>query len=122
MIIESSAKLGHSTLALDFYSLMRLDHLQPPLPAFTCLIDCCTKAGDFHSAWLLLAELRSFNLQPDNFTYAALFKGIKHETHVSYLNKALDIWQDISSNNNSDGVKPDEIVFNVLLDACINCK
>lgn len=62
MIIESSAKLGHSTLALDFYSLMRQDHLHPPLSTFTSLIDCCAKSGDLPSAWRLLTDMHTLRL------------------------------------------------------------
>lgn len=38
---------------------------------------------------------------------------------MSDLERAVEIF---SQMQNSEGMKPDEILFNVLLDACINCR
>lgn len=59
--------------------------------------------------------MKQINVKADNYTYSTLFKGIRHPDQSKELERAFEIFE-------REVEKPDEILFNVLLDACINCK
>ena len=62
--------------------------------------------------------MKARNVKADNFTYSTLIKGIRYEDQNRDLDKAFQLFSQLGQDP-SQG--PDEILFNVLLDACINC-
>mmetsp|Transcript_17191 Transcript_17191/g.15073 ORF Transcript_17191/g.15073 Transcript_17191/m.15073 type:complete len:208 (+) Transcript_17191:497-1120(+) len=109
---------------------------------YNTLIDACTRAGDMDLAFKYFTEMKEKQLQPDNFTYSTIIKGIKnHHTtlqkeqreftnakvkngklfnnHYATLEKVLEI---LDTCKEGKIVKPDEILFNCVMDACIKFK
>jgi len=89
----------------------------PSTITFNSLIDSCVRSGNLERAWGILDMMREQGVAADNFTYSTLIKGIKGEEHIADLNRAFDLFETLKRESH-----PDEILFNVLLDACINCR
>lgn len=88
---------------------------------FNSLIDVCVRCGEMNHAWSLFAEMQEATIQPDNFTYSTLIKGIKNfggtdaRGHFE-LEKAFRLLDQIKQRGT---LKPDEILYNCLIDACV---
>ena len=98
---------------------MLAEQVKPSTITFNSLIDACVRSDKIEKGWKILEEMREMDVQADNYTYSTLFKGIKSDRQVQDLQKAFDLFVSLKENGS---FKPDEILFNVLLDACINCK
>jgi len=72
-----------------------------------------------NQAWSFLDEMKSAGCYPDNFTYSTLIKGIKNEGELADIDRAFGLLNEIR--NNPD-LRPDEILYNCLLDACIGAR
>ena len=70
-------------------------------------------------AWEVLEDMKAKNVKADNFTYSTLIKGIRYEDQKTDLDKAFKLFTELGAEPSH---APDEILFNVLLDACINCR
>jgi pentatricopeptide repeat protein len=107
---------------------------------YNTLIDACVKADEMDLAFKFFAEMKKRKLQPDNFTYATMIKGIKNH-HASLQKEVRDynrkmkekedkmtisddynldtIFEILTSCQNGKPNKPDEILFNCVIDACV---
>lgn len=54
-------------------------------------------------------------IEPDNFTYSTLFRGIRDKEHSHYLMRALNILDNL----NRIGKHIDIILINLLLESCV---
>ena len=98
---------------------MLSEKIKPSTITFNSLIDACVRSEKIERGWKILDEMKEMDVVADNYTYSTLFKGIKSDKQIPDLHKAFDLFVSLKEN----GIfKPDEILFNVLLDACINCK
>ena len=79
-------------MAFQLYKEMGDLEIQASTITFNSLIDACVRAGVKDKAWSLLGEMKEKDIQPDNFTYSTLIKGIKNETHIYELDKALQLF------------------------------
>jgi pentatricopeptide repeat domain-containing protein 1 len=87
------------------------------------MIDVCVRCDQMDKAWNLLNEMQTEGkLQPDNFTYSTIIKGIKCDSRnfsTRNLDKAFMLLDQMKLQNQ---VKPDEILYNCLIDACVRFK
>ena len=67
--------------------------------------------------------MQESSIVPDNFTYSTLIKGIRADssssgpiTNQSDLERAFNLLELMKKQNQ---VKPDEILYNCLIDACV---
>lgn len=101
--------------------------LKPNDVTYNSMIDACVRAHSLPRAWDLLQEMHDQGIHPDNFTYSTLIKGIRSEYHSSAsgpcgisnyhdLERAFRLLEDMKSQNI---VRPDEILYNCLMDACV---
>jgi len=102
---------------------MKKSGLTPNDVTYNSMIDVCVRSNNMGNAWNLLTEMKKAEIMPDNFTYSTLIKGLKAEdqtqsgiSNQNDLEKAFALLEDMKHNNN---VKPDEILFNCLIDACV---
>eukprot|EP00347_Sterkiella_histriomuscorum_P013026 403366299 len=118
-IIDGCSKNNQIAKAFLLYDEMLGEGVTPTTITFNSLIDCCVRSGNQDQAWRVLEQMKEKQVKPDNYTYSTLFKGIKSENQRQDLEKAFVLYNQLQ---NSNDFTPDEILFNVLLDACINCK
>jgi len=122
-IIKGCSQERKINLAFDIFSLMKKSGLTPNDVTYNSMIDVCVRSNNMGNAWNLLTEMKKAEIMPDNFTYSTLIKGLKAEdqtqsgiSNQNDLEKAFALLEDMKHNNN---VKPDEILFNCLIDACV---
>jgi pentatricopeptide repeat protein len=120
-LLDGCSKNNQMAKAFEIYQMMLEEGtVKPTTVTFNSLIDCCVRCNVQSRAWQLYEEMQAQGVKADNYTYSSLFKSIRHESQKQELNRAFAIYNSFASSANS--ITPDEILFNVLLDACINCK
>ena len=119
VFVDFCVKLGKVSIALESYSLLKIENLKLSVAGFNSLIEACVKSSKMTDAWELLDEMKAQNCFPDNFTYSSLIKGIKTEGETADLDRAFDL---LSALKQTNSVIPDEILYNCLLDACVSTK
>ncbi|CDW75338.1 UNKNOWN [Stylonychia lemnae] len=118
-LLDGCSKSSQLTSAFNIYHEMISEGVVPSTITYNSLIDCCVRSNSQARAWQVLEEMKLKGVKADNYTYSTLFKGIKGTDQTSDLDKAFQLYQQLLL---SQEFQPDEILFNVLLDACINCK
>ena len=109
-----SKKLGQ---AIQYYHEMRSNNIKPNRITYNSLIDNCVKANKMRDAWHFYEEMSRVNITPDNFTYSILINGIKNNpADKEELHRALDLLNGMQA---CTDFKPDEILYNSLIDTCI---
>lgn len=105
--------------------MMKQQGLRPNDVTYNSIIDACVRCNKMHSAWSLLAEMQANQITPDNFTYSTLIKGIRAENNSQQagvisnpqeLERAFTL---LESMKQGGQVRPDEILYNCLIDACV---
>ena len=84
------------------------------------IIDIMVESGNYNLAWKYYDEMESlYGVQPDIYTYSTLLKSIKnHEPDQKNIDRAFNILRIIKLSK-SKGIKPDEILYNCILDTCV---
>lgn len=113
-LIDQATKSNQQYYTDQIYEKMLEIELKPTLVTYNTLIYGYFKANDHSKAWSIFLELKQKNLKPDNFTYTTMINGIKNLENPN-INLALSLFDEYCENN-----KPDQIIYNCLLDACIN--
>lgn len=79
--------------------------------AYTALLSAYSRSGFFNEAFSLLEHMKdSINCKPDVFTYSILLKSC---LEVRDFNKVQSLLSDMKS----QGIKPNAITYNTLIDA-----
>merc|ERR1719443_276246 len=79
---------------------------------FNTLLDACAKCGCMDKAAGLLADMRAAGIAPDTITYSTLVKG---HCFSGDIDAAFTVLSDMRTEGK---FKPDEILYNSLLDGC----
>ena len=136
--VENEAIIRRCLTLLDE---IKQSDIKPNEITFNTLIDALVKADEMDLAFRYFSEMKDNDLQPDNFTYATIIKGIKNH-HInqqketkdpsikSTKNKMFDseyssldkVFEILTSCKQGKYVKPDEILFNCVMDACVKFK
>jgi len=115
-IIKGCGQTKNLSKAFEFLNRMKKCSVKPNEVTYNSLIDVCVRCGELDSAWELLSAMESSGLTPDNFTYSTLIKGIHPKNDKEGLKKVFDLFSEMKSKGK---VKPDEILYNCLMDACV---
>eukprot|EP01022_Parablepharisma_sp_SALTPOND_P018835 TRINITY_DN3132_c0_g1_i1.p1 TRINITY_DN3132_c0_g1~~TRINITY_DN3132_c0_g1_i1.p1 ORF type:complete len:1081 (+),score=115.60 TRINITY_DN3132_c0_g1_i1:6228-9470(+) len=121
-LIKGCGQMRDYVKAFALFERMQKNRISPNEVTYNSLIDVCVKSGRIESAWELLSAMEAAGLTPDNFTYSTLIKGIhpRNNKAATYnLNKAFDLLNEMKAKNR---IKPDEILYNCLMDACVRFK
>jgi len=101
---------------------MKEFNLEPNDITYNTMIDLAVRVDDLEKAWKYLDEMKLLGIQADSFTYSTLIKGIKNGKRIQNgpqaLNKAFSLLKDLQE----EGLQPDEVLFNCLIDACVKFK
>jgi pentatricopeptide repeat protein len=79
---------------------------------FNTIIDACARCEELHRIPTLLKDMDRLMIQPNIITYGAILKGYCQEGN---LDKAYEL---LKSMREATDFKPDEIMYNSLLDGC----
>jgi leucine-rich PPR motif-containing protein len=91
---------------------MKSLNLQFSSATFNTLIDACARCGDLDRVPMLLEEMDAQGMAIGIITYSAVVKGY---CQADRLDEAFSIFDNMTKTTN---LKPDEQLFNVLLDGC----
>jgi pentatricopeptide repeat protein len=86
--------------------------VMPSITTFNALIDACARNGAMDRIAQLLAEMKDHGLKPNLITYSTVLKG---HCLRGDIRAAFDVLEDM---RNKTSLKPDEIMYNTLLDGC----
>jgi pentatricopeptide repeat protein len=86
--------------------------IEPSIATFNAVIDSCARNGQMHALPLFLKEMKARNLEPNLITYSTMIKGFCQRGDIQ---SALQKLEELKKTTN---LRPDEIVFNTLLDGC----
>ena len=117
-VIKGCSQIRNSEKAYSLFIRMKNSFVNPNEVTYNSLIDAYVRCGDLKSACKLLPAMEASGLIPDNFTYSTLIKGVSPRNHVT-LKKAFELFNEMKRNNQ---IKPDEILYNCLIDACVRFK
>lgn len=111
---------------------MKKQGLRPNQVTFNSLIEVYVRCGKQDHAWSLLTEMKQMHVKPDNYTLSSLVKGIKPPRDFWNQNGAqpdcnldpkvsriLELVNKMYAKPDDFGDKPDEILYNCLLDLCV---
>jgi len=94
---------------------MHRRRLWPNAVTYNSLMKDAVSRHDMQLAWRLAEEMEQKGVLPDAFSCSILMKGIKHSACLEDIDKILDL---IKRAN----IKPDEVLTNCLLDACVRLR
>ena len=60
-----------------FHDLKKEPQIKPNDVTYNSLIDVFVRCGKEEEAWRVLSDMEAVGIEPDNFTYSTLVKGIK---------------------------------------------
>merc|ERR1719215_711621 len=86
--------------------------IKPSVITFNAVIDACARNGQTERVPELLEEMKKQGLEPNLITYSTMIKGACQQGDMQSALSTLDTLRKTSH------FKPDEIVYNTLLDGC----
>jgi pentatricopeptide repeat protein len=94
--------------------------LKPNDITLNTVIDITVESGCFDLAWKYYDDMEKvYQVEPDIYTYSTLLKTIKnYEPEERFIERAFDILK-IVKLSKAKGIKPDEILYNCILDTCV---
>ena len=95
-------------------------NLAPNDITLNTVIDIMVDSGNFELAWKYYDEMeKKYGIEPDIYTYSTLLKSIKnYEPDSKCIDRAFNILK-IVKLSKAKGIKPDEILYNCILDTCV---
>lgn len=94
------------------YQEMLLQKVQFSIVTFNTMVDACSRSGEMSRIPALLKSMVSQGIEPNLITYSAILKGYCQENR---LDEAFELVEGMLQTTK---FKPDEIMFNTLLDGC----
>lgn len=94
--------------------------LKPNDITLNTIIDIMIESGNFDLAWKYFDDMEKvYEVEPDIYTYSTLLKSIKnYEPDQKNIERAFEILK-IVKLSKTKGIKPDEILYNCILDTCV---
>jgi len=98
--------------AWGVYQDMLKNGMEISIVAFNTLIDACARCAKMSRVPQIVEDMVKFNCEPNLITYSSFLKGYCQENQ---LDKAFEV---LETMKRSTKFKPDEIMYNSLLDGC----
>ncbi|CAD8172285.1 unnamed protein product [Paramecium octaurelia] len=117
-LIKGCGRKKRLNEAINLFEEMKQIGIKPNRISFNSLLDSCVKCNKMNVAWRYFEEMRKqYGIFPDNFTYSILVNGIKtNHSNRDELLRAISLLEQIQETGQ---FKPDEILYNSLIDACV---
>ena len=119
----------------SFNKLMEMNQITPNDVTFNTMIDACVRGDRISLVWGIVEKMQLYGINPDNFTYSTIIKGINMKSNLNSQNNANNNIYESNFKKNSDDAelelafklfenvkkksKPDEILYNCIMDACL---
>merc|ERR1719197_1058216 len=94
---------------------MRGRGLKPNVVTYNSLINAFISNGDMASAWRYLEDMETYGVALDAYTCSIMMKGLKHSQRKDDMDRILALMDRAK-------VKPDEVLMNTMLDACVRLR
>jgi pentatricopeptide repeat protein len=101
---------------LAVFDEMTARGIEPALTTFNAVLDACARNGQMERAPGLLQDMQKRGLEANLITYSTLMKGFCQEGDIP---AALATFEELQKNGKN---QPDEIVYNTILDGCVQAK
>jgi pentatricopeptide repeat protein len=111
-ILKGFAMTKQTERLFAVYAEIRDQGVQANTITYNTMIDACARCGAMDRVPQLLADMKMANISPDQVTYGTLVKG--HCLSGS-VDQAFEILAEMRASGKH---KPDEILYNSLLDGC----
>ena len=115
--LDNCGKQGRPELTIKIIQDFTQGKIQLSLYAVNSLLDLCVKTQRQPDLWNIVIKMVKFGILPDPFTYSCIVKSIKQEGEMTDLDRAFEF---LACLKEKKVVQTDEILYNCLLDACIN--
>mmetsp|Transcript_33761 Transcript_33761/g.66419 ORF Transcript_33761/g.66419 Transcript_33761/m.66419 type:complete len:429 (+) Transcript_33761:2-1288(+) len=87
--------------------------IEPSVVTYNAMVDACARNGQTEKVPLLLAGMKERKLAPNLITFSTMIKGFCQRGDMP---AAFNVLEDLKKDPSIS--KPDEVVFNTLLDGC----
>jgi len=104
----------------EVFQLIQKKNLKPNDITLNTIIDILIESGNFDLAWKYYDDMENvYHVEPDIYTYSTLLKSIKnYQPDEKNVERAFSILK-IVKLSKAKGIKPDEILYNCILDTCV---
>ncbi|CAI2372013.1 unnamed protein product [Moneuplotes crassus] len=137
--LEGCANNSNIDMAFKILQMMKEKSITVSKLAYNSVIKACVSCRNMNRAWEVIEIMEGQGVKPDRYSYCFLIKGIKHYKQKNHLKRAFEIvfnWdplEEIKEATKDHSKKPDykyskaknqenhHYLYNVLLNACINC-
>jgi pentatricopeptide repeat protein len=118
--IKGCAQINDFNRAYCAFNQM-LKEVNPNDVTFNTMIDVCVRTNNMTHVWKVIELMKDYDIKPDNFTYSTIIKGLNKDgdkwENEAELNFAINLFKNVKKFS-----KPDEILYNCLMDACLRFK
>jgi len=104
----------------EVFKTIQRKNLKPNDITLNTIIDILIESNNFDLAWQYYDDMeRVYQVEPDIYTYSTLLKSIKnYQPDEKNVERAFNILK-IVKLSKAKGIKPDEILYNCILDTCV---
>jgi pentatricopeptide repeat protein len=104
----------------EVFKTIQKKGLKPNDITLNTIIDILIESGNFDIAWKYYDDMEKiYSVEPDIYTYSTLLKSIKnYQPDEQNVERAFNILK-IVKLSKAKGIKPDEILYNCILDTCV---
>jgi pentatricopeptide repeat protein len=96
----------------DVYQDMQRRQVEMTLVTFNTVLDACARVGRMEHAAKIMQDMKKHNVEPNIISYSTMLKG---RCHAGDIDLAFSI---LNQMRKQKGLKPDEIMYNSLIDGC----
>jgi pentatricopeptide repeat protein len=96
----------------DVYEEMSSKRIEMSLITFNTIIDACARTGRMDHLPKVMQDMKTHHVEPNLITYSTILKG---HCQAGDIQRGFSVLRDLRLETN---LKPDEIMYNSLLDGC----
>lgn len=111
-VLKGYGRAGHVERVFVVFKEMLSRGIEPSVITYNAVVDACARNGQMGKVSELLRDLRERGLHPNLITYSTMIKGYCQKGDMT---AALSTLEQLRKARN---LKPDEIVYNTILDGC----
>merc|ERR1719375_1525784 len=111
-ILKGFAREKKLERVFDVYSEMSKRNVEMSLITFNTIVDACARSGRMDCLPKVMIDMKKHHVEPNIVTYSTIIKG---HCQAGDIQLGFSTLEDMKRET---GLKPDEIMYNSLLDGC----